>query len=51
MLKVTNLYKTYSIKNQLVLANDNISFTAKNGELVWISGNSGSGKRYPSILA
>ena len=44
MLKVTNLYKTYSIKKQLVLANDNISFTAKNGELVWISGNSGSGK-------
>lgn len=44
MLKITHLNKSYSIKNQLVLANNNISFTSENGELVWIFGNSGAGK-------
>lgn len=44
MLKITHLYKTYSIKKQLVVANDDISFTSENGELVWIFGNSGAGK-------
>lgn len=44
MLKICNLKKTYTIKHQKVLANNDISFCAENSELVWIYGNSGAGK-------
>lgn len=44
MLKIDHLNKSYSVKQQTILVNKDISFSADNGELVWIHGNSGAGK-------
>ncbi|MCQ2597646.1 MAG: ATP-binding cassette domain-containing protein [Treponema sp.] len=44
MLTINNLNKTYMIKNQKVMANNDISFNAQDGEVLWIFGNSGAGK-------
>lgn len=44
MLTINNLNKAYMIKNQKVMANNDISFNAQDGEVLWIFGNSGAGK-------
>lgn len=44
MLEIKNLNKNYVLKGQKVLANKNISLSAKDGEMIWIKGNSGAGK-------
>ena len=43
-LKVKNLYKTYSVNSKKIEVTKNISFTAEQGSLIWIYGNSGAGK-------
>ena len=43
-LKVKNLYKTYSVNSKKIEVTKNISFTAEQGNLIWIYGNSGAGK-------
>lgn len=44
MLVIENLCKNYVIKGQSVCANKNISLSIKDGEMIWIKGNSGAGK-------
>lgn len=44
MLVIENLCKNYVIKGQSVCANKNISLSVKDGEMIWIKGNSGAGK-------
>lgn len=44
MIKVENLCKIYGIGDNVVKANDNISFSVEKGEFVAIIGSSGSGK-------
>lgn len=44
MLIVKNLTKTYSLEKQKHYANKDINFSVEKGKMVWIYGNSGSGK-------
>lgn len=44
MLLVRELSKTYTRGNKSIIVNDNIDVNIENGSLVWIYGNSGSGK-------
>lgn len=44
MLEIENLCKNYVIKGQSVYANKNISLSVKDGDMIWIKGNSGAGK-------
>lgn len=44
MLEVKELTKSYRDNKRVAVANNRLNFTAKPGELVWIYGNSGSGK-------
>ena len=44
MIEIKNLTKNYSIDGQIFKAVDNVSFSARTGEMVSIIGHSGSGK-------
>lgn len=44
MLTCTNLNKTYHFGNKTQVANQDISFEIKSGQMIWIYGNSGAGK-------
>ena len=44
MIEIRNLTKNYSIDGQIFKAVDNVSFSARTGEMVSIIGHSGSGK-------